>query len=295
MVRRCWTRHSDPPRSRPRTITHGSGPATTRRAATRGRALLHHDAAAQRHRQPAHGPRARPHDPGHAGPLPPDARPRRAVAAGHRPCRHRDPDGGRAPAGAGSNSRREIGREAFVEQVWEWKAQSGGTISQQMRRLGASADWSRERFTMDEGLSARGAQGLRRPLPRRPDLQGQAAGQLGLRAADRGLRPRGRADRGRRPSLVHPLPDRGHAGPPHRGRHHPARDHARRHRRRGPSGRRALPAPASAATRSCRWSAAASRSSPTAIPIPRRAPARSRSRRPTTSTTSRSAAGTSWP
>src|SRR5215475_1630525 len=46
-----------------------------------------------------------------------------------------------------------IGREAFVEKVWEWKAQSGGTITRQLRRLGASPDWPRERFTMDEGLS----------------------------------------------------------------------------------------------------------------------------------------------
>ncbi|MCB9993737.1 MAG: valine--tRNA ligase [Hyphomicrobiaceae bacterium] len=50
-------------------------------------------------------------------------------------------------------SRREIGREKFLEKVWEWKAESGGIILNQLRRLGASCDWSRERFTMDEGLS----------------------------------------------------------------------------------------------------------------------------------------------
>src|SRR5678809_44902 len=50
-------------------------------------------------------------------------------------------------------SRREIGREAFLERVWEWKEESGSTITRQMRRLGASCDWERERFTMDEGLS----------------------------------------------------------------------------------------------------------------------------------------------
>jgi valyl-tRNA synthetase len=50
-------------------------------------------------------------------------------------------------------SRRELGREKFVERVWEWKAEYGGAISSQMRRLGDSVDWSRERFTMDEGLS----------------------------------------------------------------------------------------------------------------------------------------------
>ena len=50
-------------------------------------------------------------------------------------------------------SRAELTREQFVERVWEWKAQSGGTIARQLRRLGASVDWSRDRFTMDEGLS----------------------------------------------------------------------------------------------------------------------------------------------
>ena len=50
-------------------------------------------------------------------------------------------------------TRREIGREAFVDRVWRWKEQSGGAIGNQLRRLGASADWSRERFTMDPGLS----------------------------------------------------------------------------------------------------------------------------------------------
>jgi len=49
--------------------------------------------------------------------------------------------------------RHDIGRDAFIEKVWEWKAQSGGTITRQLRRLGASTDWSRERFTMDPGLS----------------------------------------------------------------------------------------------------------------------------------------------
>jgi valyl-tRNA synthetase len=49
--------------------------------------------------------------------------------------------------------RRELGREAFLKGVWEWKAESGGTIVNQLKRLGASCDWSRERFTMDEGLS----------------------------------------------------------------------------------------------------------------------------------------------
>jgi valyl-tRNA synthetase len=50
-------------------------------------------------------------------------------------------------------SRHDLGREAFVERVWQWKAESGGSILGQMRRLGDSVDWDRERFTMDEGLS----------------------------------------------------------------------------------------------------------------------------------------------
>ena len=49
--------------------------------------------------------------------------------------------------------RHDLGREKFLEKVWEWKEYSGGTITQQMRRLGTSPDWSRERFTMDEGLN----------------------------------------------------------------------------------------------------------------------------------------------
>ncbi len=54
---------------------------------------------------------------------------------------------------AAGSSRTGIGRDAFVEEVWRWKSQSGNQIQQQLRRLGASVDWSRERFTMDEGLS----------------------------------------------------------------------------------------------------------------------------------------------
>ena len=51
-------------------------------------------------------------------------------------------------------TRHDYGRDAFIDKIWQWKEQSGGTITKQMRRLGASVDWDRERFTMDEGLSA---------------------------------------------------------------------------------------------------------------------------------------------
>jgi valyl-tRNA synthetase len=53
-----------------------------------------------------------------------------------------------------NKSRHDLGRDAFIERVWTWKEESGSTITHQMRRLGVAADWSRERFTMDEGLSA---------------------------------------------------------------------------------------------------------------------------------------------
>jgi valyl-tRNA synthetase len=56
-------------------------------------------------------------------------------------------------AADGAPGRRDLGREKFLEKVWEWKGESGGTIVNQLKRLGASCDWSRERFTMDEGLS----------------------------------------------------------------------------------------------------------------------------------------------
>lgn len=54
---------------------------------------------------------------------------------------------------AQGHSKHDVGREAFVQQIWEWKEKSGGQITQQLRRMGASVDWSRERFTLDEGLS----------------------------------------------------------------------------------------------------------------------------------------------
>jgi valyl-tRNA synthetase len=55
---------------------------------------------------------------------------------------------------AEGKTRHDLGREAFVERIWEWKQESGGNITRQLRRLGSSVDWSRERFTMDNGMSA---------------------------------------------------------------------------------------------------------------------------------------------
>ena len=76
------------------------------------------------------------------------------MASRHRPCGYRHADGRGAPAQCRGHLAHDIGREAFVEKVWEWKGESGGTITRQLRRMGASLDWAHERFTMDEGLSA---------------------------------------------------------------------------------------------------------------------------------------------
>ena len=54
---------------------------------------------------------------------------------------------------AEGKTKEDLGREAFIARVWKWKEESGGTIIRQLKRLGASCDWSRERFTMDAGLS----------------------------------------------------------------------------------------------------------------------------------------------
>jgi valyl-tRNA synthetase len=54
---------------------------------------------------------------------------------------------------AEGKTRHDLGRDAFIERIWKWREESGGTITRQLRRMGASLDWSRERFTMDEGLS----------------------------------------------------------------------------------------------------------------------------------------------
>ena len=143
--------------------------------------------------------------------------------------------------GEGRN-RHDLGRDAFVERVWQWKEQSGGTISRQMRRLGDSVDWSRDRFTMDAGLSRRRARGVRAPARGGPDLPRPAARQLGPGAAHRALRPRGRLGTGSRAALAPALPARRRQRSPRR-RDDAPRDDARRHRRRRAPGRRALPAP----------------------------------------------------
>ncbi len=96
--------------------------------------------------------------------------------------------------------RTDLGREKFLEKVWEWKAESGGMITRQLRRLGASPDWPRERFTMDEGLNKAVRKVFVDLYRAGPHLPRQAAGELGPEAAHRHLRPRGRAEGRRRAS-----------------------------------------------------------------------------------------------
>ncbi len=61
-------------------------------------------------------------------------------------------------------TKEDFGRELFIDKVWDWKHESGGTIGGQMRRLGDGVDWSRDRFTMDDGPVPRGAHHLQAAL-----------------------------------------------------------------------------------------------------------------------------------
>ena len=177
--------------------------------------------------------------------------------------------------------RRAMGREAFVKRVWEWKAESGGTIVNQLKRLGASCDWSRERFTMDEGLSKAVVkvfvelyrEGLiykdKRLVNWDPKLL-TAISDLEVVQVE---------TKGHLWHLRYPL--EGKTFDPERSRRLSSSS-PRRGRRRCWATRRSRCIRTTSATRtlvgkqrrSCRWSAARFRSSPTNIPIRRRARAR---------------------
>ena len=150
--------------------------------------------------------------------------------------------------------RHELGRERFVERVWQWKEQYGGTIITQLKRLGCSCDWERERFTMDEGcsLAVRTVfkelydQGLiyrgqyiinwcARCHTALSDIEVEHAGEEGA-------------------PLVYPLPA-GRRERAYSGRDHEAGDHAGRYRRGRPPGRPALLSTWRDKTSSCRSSA----------------------------------------
>ena len=114
--------------------------------------------------------------------------------------------GGRARAARARGSPgRRLGREAFVKRVWEWRERYGSQIVEQYKRLGASCDYERERFTIDEALRARRVPRLRGPLRQGLHLPRQLHRQLGSRLALRDLRPRGGEPRGRGHALLHRL------------------------------------------------------------------------------------------
>ena len=191
-------------------------------------------------------------------------------------------------------SKRDLGRERFIARVWQWKEQSGGTITRQLRRLGASPDWQRERFTMDSGLAAAvrrvfvrlHREGLiyrdKRLVNWDPEMHTvisdlevdnrETKGQLGT-SAIRSTASREGSSRSRRPG-----PKPCSATPPSR------------------SIRRMRASPVSSARwPSCRSPTGLSRSSPMSTPIRKRAVVPSRSPRRTISTISRSGAATGSP
>ncbi len=147
--------------------------------------------------------------------------------------------------------RTDLGRDAFVARVWKWKEQSGGTIAQQMRRLGDSVDWSRDRFTMDPELS-------------------RAVVEVFVRLHEEGIIYRGKRLVNWDPVLLTAVSDLevqseeedGHLWHlrlsarrrqrPCRGRNHAPRDDAGRHGRRGQSRGRSLPRTWSESACGCR-------------------------------------------
>ena len=89
-------------------------------------------------------------------------------------------------------ARREMGREAFVDKVWEWRENSGNTITQQIRRMGSSLDWSRDRFTMDDGYATAVLTVFERLFDEKAHLPRPAPGELGSTAGHGDIGSRGR-------------------------------------------------------------------------------------------------------
>ena len=121
-------------------------------------------------------------------------------------------------------TKESLGRKGFLDRAWKWKEEYGGRIVTQQRRMGISCDWSRERFTMDEGCS----KAVRPPVRKGADLPRQPAGQLVpvLRERDFG---RGSGISGeRRQFLASAVPCEGDGRDAGTG-DHPPRNHARRH------------------------------------------------------------------
>ena len=216
-------------------------------------------------------------------PLPPHARLQHQLGGGHRPRRHRHRRSwSSASSRPKARPRHDLGREKFVERVWQWKQQSGSTITRQMRRLGASANWDYADtegqkagyFTMDakmsravievfvrlyeEGLIYRGKR-----LVNWDPVLGTAVSDLEVDTEE---------EDGTIWEIRYPLEDG--SGFDIMRRDDAARDDARRRRGGGAPGRFAIRNPWSASASGCRSPTAPSRSSPTTTSTPSSAPAR---------------------
>ena len=198
---------------------------------------------------------------------------RDALRPGHGPRRHRDPERGReAAARAGPQPRSSSGARASSREVWAWKEQYGGLILKQLRRLGTSPDWTRERFTLDDALLARGAARVPAASTRRASIyRGRYIVNWCPRCQTALSDEEVEHVEIEGPLWYITLSDQGHREVHHRGDHAP-RDDARRHRRGGAPQGPPLRAPASARPRCCRWCGARSRSSPTRWWTPSSAP-----------------------
>ena len=185
-------------RRRPRLRALGGDgrlPGRSRRPGGSATVLRRHSAA-ERHRQSAYGPRAQQHAPGYSMPLLAHERPRRAVAAGRGPCRHRHANGGRTHAhGAAGAGPARLGTQGVrrtrlgVEGRIGRRDRGSAQAPRRLLRLEPRAVYARRRPV------PRGRQGVRSALSRGARLQGQAPRQLGSQVPDRDLGPRGRAGR----------------------------------------------------------------------------------------------------
>ncbi len=104
--------------------------------------------------------------------------------------------------------RQDLGREEFERRVWKWKAESGGVIKEQMIRLGASCDWTREKFTLEPALYRAVLEAFLRLYRERPDLSRPLHGELVPALPDGHQRPGSGPQRAARKALAHPLSDR---------------------------------------------------------------------------------------
>ena len=191
-------------------------------------ALLDRHPAPQRHRHAAHGARVPGHDHGCAHPLSAHERLRHAVAAGHGSCRHRHPDGGRAPAERGRPQPPRSGPRGLRRARLGMEGSNPAAPSH--NRCAGSAHRStgrRDSFTMDPGLSRAVTEVFVRLYARGPHLSRQAPGELGSGAEDRAVGPRG-GRRGGERSFCGTCAIRSPMAAASRGRDHPPGDDAGR-------------------------------------------------------------------